>query len=169
MEYQYYPSGPPGEMSDDGDSGIDTKTMVVLGVLVVIIILVGVLFYMNQHSAIASLPTYGNNVLDTIKAYQNWQYNSTDPTMPNIPYVFQIQPGNQLQVAYYDTAGYMRGFSTYIMSYTTPDVNTLQLSLVKTMVNYSNVPPQMPWTLTYISPQSMTLKAPNLARALMLL
>jgi hypothetical protein len=122
--------------------------------IVLVIILIAYLLYKSKY------PTYSNNVLDIIKFYQNWQW--VNPIIsngdPNTPYVFNILPKNQLQLSYYDNRGYLKGFSTYILDYTIPDVNTVQLTLSSTMINYSKIPPVFPWIIKYIDPQHLTIQ-----------
>jgi hypothetical protein len=116
-------------------------------------------------------PVYNHQVLDTIKYYKNWQWINPIPAneKPNIPFIFDILPEKKLRLAYYDSAGYFKGFSTFIMNYTIVDDNTLQLTLDNTIANYSQKTLSLPWTLTFIDSSHLSYKTPGTSQILELL
>jgi hypothetical protein len=134
---------------------------------VVVVVLVAIvalgLRVISQNNA---PPDYKNTLLNTIAYYRNWQYfqpANANNGLPNIPYVFMMVPPvaaskggdptlqtGQLELAYYDAVGYFKGFSTYLLNYKVVDMNTITLTLNKTIVNYSQIPPTFPWTLKYV-------------------
>lgn len=119
--------------------------LIAVGIIIVLIIIIAFIIWLRY-------PKYTNNVLNVVYSYNNW----TDGTTP---YTFLILPNNQLQLAYYDSAGYLKGFTTLIFNYIAPDNNTLTLNYASTTVDYSKSARTYPWTLKYISAQQLTLVA----------
>jgi len=121
-------------------------------IIVIVIVIAMTIWYIIKY------PNYNNNVLNTIKFYRNWQWVNPIPSNgnPNVPYIFDILPNNQLQLSYYDDKGYLKGFSTYILNYSAVDINTIQLSLSSITINYSQVTPTFPWTVKYIDSKHIT-------------
>jgi hypothetical protein len=142
------------------------------GLLVVamLILLFGAIYFLYRYE----FPSYGNQLLDTLQLYQSWQYlqPANNPNnSPDIPYVFKIlsSVGSspiQVQLSYYDDVGYFKGFSTYLLNCTIVSNTEVQFTLVKTLVNYSQIPPVFPWTLTYIDATHLQFSTPKFSRIL---
>src|SRR5271166_4200187 len=97
------------------DSTIGNGILLGVAILVIIILIAAIAIYISYKklqitaaNLIGSLPVYNNQVLDTIKSNESWEFVSASG---NIPYTFQILGNNQLQVSFYDSAGYLKGFS----------------------------------------------------------
>jgi hypothetical protein len=136
--------------------------MILLSVVILLIVLI---IYFSFRIV---FPNYENNVLNRIKFYQNWQWINPAPSNGevNIPFVFKILPNNQVQISYYDGAGYLKGFSTYILDYSIIDTNTLNLQLNKVIANYSKSQQTFPWHIKYIDDKNIVIDTGKISRML---
>lgn len=100
-----------------------------IALAVVLLLIILLLVYLRREYT--TFPNY-------LAYYPNWSDGKT-------PYVLRKE-GNKLRISYYDSQGYFKGFSTFLMDYT-QNGTMLTLPSGEILVNYSQIPPKFPWSL----------------------
>lgn len=118
--------------------------LILIGLIAVLfIVFAGVLYWITRPQ-----PTTGNYVLDTIRNYQNWKYDS--PTISK-PYVFQLTGPNTIQINYFDDAGYMQGFAVLQATYRVISPTIISMNITSIIANPSKRPIPPDWQLQYVN------------------